>query len=60
MTLAYEQITQCAELHPDPDDSMDESEMFDSKYIFIFIFIFLIIYVYIINSIFAFIKNINL
>ena len=35
MTLAYEQITQCAELHPDPDDSMDESEMFDSKYIYL-------------------------
>eukprot|EP00833_Pecoramyces_ruminatium_P014574 jgi/Orpsp1_1/1188606/evm.model.d7180000066052.1 len=29
LTLAYEQITHCAELHPDPDDSMDESEMFD-------------------------------
>ncbi|KAG4097034.1 hypothetical protein H8356DRAFT_1677679 [Neocallimastix lanati (nom. inval.)] len=35
LTLAYEQITQCAELHPDPDDSMDESEMFDSKYIYL-------------------------
>jgi len=32
LTLAYEQITQCAELHPDPDDSMDESEMFDINY----------------------------
>ncbi|ORX55303.1 hypothetical protein BCR36DRAFT_321255 [Piromyces finnis] len=31
-TLAYEQITQCSELHPDPDDSMDESEMFDINY----------------------------
>ncbi|ORX87813.1 hypothetical protein BCR32DRAFT_264053 [Anaeromyces robustus] len=32
LTLAYEEITRCTELHPDPDDSMDESEMFDINY----------------------------